>query len=273
MIKVKNLSFKYKLMNDKVLDYLNFALEPNHIYGLLGKNGEGKTTLLQLMSGLLKPDVGEVDIDGINSFKRDPRTLANLYLMPEEPSFPQLTYKQFVAMHEDFYPNFSRDTLEKCLADFEVDAHKNLSSYSMGQRKKVFLSFALAAHTPYLLLDEPTNGLDISSKTSFRKIVAGNMSEDQLIVISTHLVHDVEQLLDYILLLDHQSLIVESSISDITNKYIFCERQHVEGDETVVYSEPSLHGFNVMALRQEGDEETEINLELFFNAMVKGAVQ
>ena len=135
------------------------------------------------------------------------------------------------------------------------------------------MSFALATGCHLLLMDEPTNGLDIPSKALFRKVIAGNMVEDSSLIISTHQVHDVEQLLDHIIILDNSQLLINASTEDITAKYTFGIRQSNEMDEEVLYAEPSLQGNNVIARRQEGDNETTINLELLFNAATAGKLK
>jgi ABC-2 type transport system ATP-binding protein len=156
--------------------------------------------------------------------------------------------------------------LEACLRDFELTADLDLSALSMGQKKKVFMSFALATNTRLLLMDEPTNGLDIPSKSQFRKTVAQNMSDDQTIIISTHQVHDVEALLDHVLMLNQRELLLNASVQEIMDKYVF-EYRAVDDNTAVVYAEPTLQGNAVMALRQEGQAETQVNLELLFNAV------
>ena len=135
----------------------------------------------------------------------------------------------------------------------------------MGQKKKAYMSFALATNTKYLFMDEPTNGLDIPSKSQFRKVIAQHMTEDRTIIISTHQVHDVEQLLDHILILDQRSMLLNASVQEITDKYTFEYRVPQEMDDSVLYAEPTLQGNAVIAERKAGDAETQINLELLFN--------
>lgn len=134
------------------------------------------------------------------------------------------------------------------------------------------MSFALAAGTKLLLMDEPTNGLDIPSKTQFRRVVANHMTDDRTLIISTHQVHDVEQLLDHILILDHSHLLLDASVADICEKYTFEFRQPGQADDDVIYAEPSLQGNAVIAQRGEGDAETQLNLELLFNAVTLGKI-
>ena len=272
MIEVNNISFKYAGQKNLVFDDFSLRLEENNIYGLLGKNGTGKSTLLYLISGLLRAKKGSVWFDGIETNKRRPETLQEIFIVPEEFDLPSMSLEQYVKINEPFYPRFSREVLEACLKDFELTADLDLGGLSMGQKKKVFMSFALATNTKLLLMDEPTNGLDIPSKSQFRKTVAQNMSDDQIIIISTHQVHDVEALLDHILMLNQREMLLNASVQEMMDKYVFEYRQPSEM-EGVLYAEPTLQGNAVMALRQEGQAETQLNLELLFNAVTKGLVK
>ena len=265
MIEVNNITFKYKGQQALVFDQFSLQLTENRIYGLLGKNGTGKSTLLYLLSGLLRPTQGTVYCDGIATCRRQPETLREIYLVPEEFDLPNVSLKEYVQLYAPFYPRFSHDTLQSCLADFELSADIHLGKLSMGQRKKAYMSFALATQTKYLFMDEPTNGLDIPSKSQFRKVIAQNMTDDRIVIISTHQVHDVEQLLDHILILDQRSLLLDASVQDISEQYAFEYRTPQQMDDSVLYAEPTLQGNAVIARRQEGDAETQINLELLFN--------
>jgi ABC-2 type transport system ATP-binding protein len=266
MIEVNNISFKYAGQKDLVFDNFSLRLEENNIYGLLGKNGTGKSTLLYLIAGLLRPKSGSVSFDSVETCKRQPETLSEIFIVPEEFDLPSMSLEQYLKINESFYPRFSREVLEACLKDFELTMDIKLNALSMGQKKKVFMSFALAANTKLLLMDEPTNGLDIPSKSQFRKVVAQYMSEERTLIISTHQVHDVESLLDHILILSQQKLLLDAPVSEITEKYTFEYRTPDEMDD-VLYAEPSLQGNAVIAPRKEGSAETQINLELLFNTV------
>ena len=281
MIEVRNVCFKYAGQKDLVFDHFSLRLEENKIYGLLGKNGTGKSTLLYLIAGLLRPTGGTVacsfpaggsvccdDIATYRTSGRAAEMLREMFLVPEEFDLPAMTLKRYVQLNAPFYPRFSQERLEACLRDFELDTDLQLQALSMGQKKKVFMSFALATNTRLLLMDEPTNGLDIPSKSQFRRTVAQNMSDDQTVIISTHQVHDVEALLDHILMLNQRELLLNASVQEITEKYVFEYRQPDQMDG-VLYAEPTLQGNAVMALRQEGQAETQLNLELLFNAVAK----
>ena len=271
MIEVSNMSFKYAGGSDLVFDDFSLRLEENNIYGLLGKNGTGKSTLLYLISGLLRPRKGTVCCDGVATYKRLPETLQEIFIVPEEFDLPYMSLEQYVRINEPFYPRFSREVLEACLKDFELTTDLKLNALSMGQKKKVFMSFALAANTKLLLMDEPTNGLDIPSKSQFRKVIAQYMTEDRTLIISTHQVHDVESLLDHILILSPQKLLLDASVSEIQEKYTF-EYRTADQMADAIYSEPSLQGNAVIAPRKADSAETQVNLELLFNAVTQGKV-
>lgn len=268
MIEINHVAFNYPGSSHHVYDDLTLNFQENCIYGLLGKNGMGKSTLLYLIAGLLRTKGGNIIVDGKDMKNRDPEALRDIFIVPEEYEMPNVSMKQLVSMHKMFYPNFSEDVLYKCLMDFEISRNVNLKELSMGQKKKVYMSVALASGTRYLLMDEPTNGLDIPSKSLFRKVIAQNMREDQTIIISTHQVHDVESMLDHIIVLDNGQILLDTSTVNITDHYCFSYRQPGELDG-VVYKEPSLQGYITMSERKSGDEETQLNLELLFNALTR----
>ena len=214
---------------------------------------------------------GSVCFDGVETRKRLPETLQEIFIVPEEFDLPTMSLEEHVKINEPFYPRFSREVLEACLKDFELTTDLKLNALSMGQKKKVFMSFALAAGTKVLLMDEPTNGLDIPSKSQFRKVVAQYMTEDRTLIISTHQVHDVESLLDHILILSPQKLLLDATVADIQEKYTFEYRTPNEMDD-VLYAEPSLQGNAVIAPRKADSPETQVNLELLFNAVNEGKI-
>lgn len=272
MIHIENLKYKYQGAKQYVFDNFSLNLEDNNIYGLLGKNGTGKSTLLYLISGMLRRTAGTITVDGVDTQRHQAETLEEIFLVPEEFDLAPMTLEAYVRLNQPFYPRFSREVLESCLRDFELTPDIHLKELSMGQKKKVYMSFALAAGTKLLLMDEPTNGLDIPSKSQFRRVVANNMSDDRTMVISTHQVHDVESLLDHIVMLDRSEILLDASVADICNKYNFEYRSLGEPADDVLYAEPSVQGNAVITRKREGDEDTQLNLELLFNAVTKRAL-
>lgn len=272
MIEIQNLNFKYSSTKHCVFNDLSLRLGEGQICGLLGKNGTGKSTLLYLLCGLLRPTAGRVEVDGREPSRREASFLQDIFLVPEEFELPQVSLKELMAMYKSMYPNFSHQLFEECLNDFEMPSAVRLNSLSMGQKKKVFMCLAIATNTRYLLMDEPTNGLDIPSKSLFRKILAKYVSDDRTIVISTHQVHDVEQLLDHVAIIDNDRLLLNTSIADLMEQYGFGVLPAGSTAE-VVYSEPSLQGFAAVWKRQPGEADTQPNMELLFNAVTSGKVK
>ena len=242
MIQVNNLSFHYQGVKRNVFSDFNMTLKENNIYGLLGKNGTGKSTLLYLISGLLRQQQGTILIDGISSCDRRPDVLRDIFIVTEEFFLPNVSLDVYVKMNRPFYPNFSQEVLDRCLQDFELPLSLNLNELSMGQKKKAYMSFALATGTKYLFMDEPTNGLDIPSKSQFRKVIANNMTDERMLIISTHQVHDIESLLDHIVILNQNNLLLDASVADICEDYSFEYRTPADMDDTVLYAEPTLQG-------------------------------
>ena len=280
MIRIDNLSFIYPKGRKNIHTNLTLNLEENKIYGLLGKNGTGKSTLLYLIAGLLKPTKGTITMDVTNdetgdavsysTFERHPEVLRDTFLVNEEYTLPPLTLDQWANSLGGFYPNYSEEMFRQCLEDFDIKGNSKLTTLSMGQQKKVIISFALASGVKYLFMDEPTNGLDIPSKAQFRKVVSSCMTDERTIIVSTHQVHDIEFLLDHIIIIDNDRLLLNASTSDITDKFVFEYRTPGSSTEGVIYQEPTLQGNATMAYRKSTDPETNLNLELLFNATVKG---
>ena len=268
MIQIDHLDFGYPGSKHQVFGDFSLTLHESNIYGLFGKNGTGKSTLLYLLCGLLRAKRGTILVDGKAAGKRQPDMLRDIFLIPEEFELPNVKLSTYVDINRDFYPLFSQQVLDSCLRDFELPISLRLGELSMGQKKKVYMSFALATGTRLLLMDEPTNGLDIPSKSLFRKVVAKNMTDDRTLIISTHQVHDVESLIDHVVVINQSQLLLDASLSDICDRYTFGYRPASAMDDSELYAEPTLQGNAVVARRSEGDPETPLNLELLFNALV-----
>jgi len=227
MISVKNVTFWY-MPSHKVLKDFSLDFEEGGVYGLLGKNGTGKSTLLYLITGLLRPKEGCVEVDGVKMSSRNAETLSELFIVPEEYDLPAIMLKDYVRALKPFYPRFCEELLERCLQEFEMPMDVNLGALSMGQKKKVYICLALAANTRYLLLDEPTNGLDILSKSLFRKVIITGMSEDKTIIISTHQVHDVERLLDHVVIVDQNRVLLNQRLEETDEAPVDIENLFIE---------------------------------------------
>lgn len=265
MIEIKNMTFSYGHKKEPLLSNFSMKLEKGNIYGLLGKNGAGKSTLLYLMSGLLTPKSGSVEYLGANVRRRLPVTQREIFLVPEEFELPRTSLISYIEVNSVFYPRFSKEDMVTYLHYFDMDIDLNLGELSMGQKKKVFMSFALATHTSLLLMDEPTNGLDIPGKSQFRKFIASGMDEEHIILISTHQVKDVERVLDHIIIMDRSKILLNESTDAIARKLYFTESSEKDIPQNAIYAMSSLKG-NALVLPNTYQEEADINLELLFNA-------
>ena len=263
MITLKELSFSYSRKKE-VLDRINLEVGSGHICGLLGKNGEGKTTLLNLLSGQIFPDQGSCLVLEETPSERNARFLQQIFLLPEEISMPEVTAIEYIKMYAPFYPTFRDDICKACVESFEINLSDRLSKMSQGQRKKVAIILALAAHTPLLLMDEPTNGLDIPSKATFRRLVASLIDDNQTVIISTHQVRDLESLIDTVLILDQRQILLNKTLNEIGEKLYFGP---LLPEEKALYSEPTPQG-TIGVTARDGKEETAVSLELLFNAAI-----
>lgn len=270
MLQVENISFSYGRRKPEVLSDFSFSLEKGRVYGLLGKNGVGKSTLLYLMCGLLTPKHGRVLYHGVDTRRRLPETLRDVFLVPEEFDLPAVSLVQFVELNSPFYPNFSKEDMMTYLHLFEMDWNIHLGGLSMGQKKKVFMSFALATHTSLLLMDEPTNGLDIMAKSQFRKFIASGMSDERTIVISTHQVRDIDNVLDHVVIMNNSCVLLDESIVCVTERLAFVESDSPALAEEALYKLPSVQGNSLLLPNREG-VETKLNLELLFGAVLANA--
>lgn len=271
MVSIHNLSFAFK-KNQLLFDNLNLELQTGFIYGLFGLNGAGKTTLLNHISGMLFPKTGSCEISGKSSRKRYPETLSNLFVLPEQFDLPPVTAKSYVNIHAPFYSGFNVDYMHQALREFLVEPDKNLNELSYGQRKKFLIAFSLATNASLLLMDEPTNGLDIPSKSQFRKIMAATDHSERCVVISTHQVRDLETMIDHLTVLNDGNIIFHEGIESIGQKLSF-EKIADDDNRFVLYSEEIFGGKSAIIPKKPGSKETQIDLELLFNGIIhKGDV-
>ena len=266
IIKFKNVDFSY-VKKAPLLANLDLQVTPGHIHGLLGKNGEGKSTLLKLISGLLFPKKGEIEVMGFTPQKRKPEMLRDIFFLPEELPVFSLKIADFQKAYAPFYPNFSAEQFDNYLKEFEIPSKDlKLNNLSYGQKKKVFVAFGLATNTKIMLMDEPTNGLDIPSKGQFRRMVASVVDEDRCVIISTHQVRDLDSLIDSIIIMDGHEIVFNESIDKITEKLLFKVYDKNEKDASVLYSEDNLRGF-YQVRENLNHEESKLDIELLFNSV------
>lgn len=268
MIEVKNLTFSYSRKKPAVLSDFSINIDKGKVSGLLGKNGAGKSTLLYLISGLLTPKSGEVLFNGTNTRRRLPKTLQEIFIIPEEFDLPSIPLLEFVKTNAPLYPRFSIDDMTRYLQLFDMTLDLNLGSLSMGQKKKVYMSFALATNTSLILMDEPTNGLDIPGKSQFRKFIAAGMSEERNIIISTHQVRDIDQLLDHIIIINDNEVLLNHDINEISKNLYFTNVDSNQAIPEVLYSHSTIYGTSAI-LPNTNKLESDINLETLFNLAIE----
>jgi len=263
MIRIDKLEFDYG--SKTVLKDITLNLEEGRIYGLLGENGVGKTTLLTLLSGLKPATSGSIDIDGKNPFHREPSLLASIYYLPDEVLALRRSAISFACDTGQYYPKFDSKKFAEVMRIFDGDSNQRMDQMSYGQLKKVYISFALACNTRYLLMDEPTNGLDIPSKAQFRKAISKYTSDESTIVISTHQARDLEAIIDPIIILDHQSILLNASIARISEKLYFDYGTQIDADS--LYSE-LIPGGCIQVTENRSGTESKVNIEALFNAVL-----
>ena len=264
MITIENTSYGYK---SNPLIFNNISLEiGNGIYGLLGENGVGKTTLMHLICGLLFPKNGKCSIDGRNTAERQPEGLNRYFFLPEELQMPTESIASFAARHSVFYPHFNQEEFELNLQELKIDRKQTLSSVSYGQQKKAMLAYALALHTPLTLLDEPTNGLDITSRQALKRIISRTVDDESTLFISTHQAHDFENLLDHLIILSEGEILLNRSLDEISERLLFVRTAYLPEDS--LYSEQDLHGYFSILPNEEGEENTP-DIELLYKAVLQ----
>lgn len=267
MISINDISFAYR-KNSNILEHISLELSEGRIYGLLGLTGIGKSTLLKMICGLLQPNSGSIEIDGEIPVKRHPGLLSEIFYIPEDFRGPDMKIIRYADMLGKFYPKYDRNMFLDLMQELEVDPERSFSKMSLGQHKKSILSVALSMNTKYLIMDEPTNGLDIPTKSEFKRIMSRLLEENRTVIISTHQVKDVENLLDDIIILDKKSVLLNSPVSEIQKEYFFSVAD--KAPEDALYSERMLGGETFIRKAREG-EESGVNIELLFNYIIKSS--
>jgi ABC-2 type transport system ATP-binding protein len=264
MVTIQNLHFAYR--RQPALSGLDMTLSPGSIYGLLGRNGTGKSTLLRNIAGFLFPHSGKINVLGYEPRKRQPSFLQKVFLVPEDIQLPAIGLDQWLKYTAPFYGGFDRNAFEHYCREFEVPIVSRLTDMSYGQQKKVLISFALATNAELLLMDEPTNGLDIVSKNQFRKVIAGAIDDRKCFLISTHQVNDLEQLIDRVMVMDNGRIIFDQGVDTIAEKLLFKLSRDENEEAMAIYREFSLSG-NALILPNYLQEESRTNLEMLYKAV------
>ncbi|MBR1928073.1 MAG: ATP-binding cassette domain-containing protein [Bacteroidales bacterium] len=262
MIEIKDLVFSYG--KDLVLENISTHLEEGRIYGLLGENGVGKTTLLTLLCGLKKAGRGSILTDGENPFDRSPSLLEKQYYLPDEVAPVAMGAAEYAKERGRFWPNYDHNLFLQIMKEFETEPGQVMSKMSAGQLKKTYISFALATGAKYLFMDEPTNGLDIPSKSQFRSAIMSHTSEDSTIVISTHQVRDLENIIDPVIILDKRDVLLNATMEEISSKLYFDYGTAFKED--ALFREP-LPGGLLQVMPNHDGQESKVNIEALFNAV------
>ncbi|GAD07947.1 ATP-binding cassette domain-containing protein [Porphyromonas crevioricanis] len=267
MIDIKNLHFRYSRTSPLLFENMSLQLPSGSICGLLGRNGEGKTTMLKLIAGSLLASDGELEVLGKNPQQREPKFLQQVFLLPEIVNTPAIRVGNYLDMMARFYPDYDNDIADEALRTFDINRDMKLGKVSQGQRKKAVITLAMAVRTPLLLMDEPTNSLDIPSKAAFRQLMARYTQDEQTVLISTHQVRDLESLIDRILMLENNRIVCNETIISLGQKFRFapCNKEQTPP----LYTEPSPMG--TMGVFPKGEQATGdefFSIELFFNGMI-----
>lgn len=270
MVSIENLHFSYR--RKAVFSGLNLELQSGHIYGLLGRNGMGKSTLLRSIGGFLFPRQGRIGVMGLEPRRRQPAFLQRVFLLPEDFYLPPMALERWVDIYSAFYPRFDPALFRRAAAGFELSTDGQLDQLSYGQQKKALICFALATNANVLLLDEPTNGLDIVGKGQFRKVMAGAVDEDRCIVISTHQIKDLDNLIDRVTIIDEGKILFDQTIDAISERLLFRLSYDPEETSNAIYSEDSFRGSALILPNTEG-EESRPDLEMLYKAVMLRAEQ
>ncbi|MEJ5054885.1 ABC transporter ATP-binding protein [Sphingobacterium sp. MYb382] len=266
MIEIKNVSFHYKKGKD-ILNDINTTLAPGQVYGLFGLNGCGKTTLLKLISSSIYAKSGILKVGDYTVSERQRELLSDLYLVTDEVDLPNWKITDILRVYSPLYPKFDRHYFDEILNKFQVAAQARIKDLSYGQRKKVNIAFALASNVSLLLMDEPTNGLDIPSKTQFRKLIVNHLDSEKTIIISTHQTRDVQNLIDHMLVIKENKLILDASIFELSKRFSFKQGNYPEA----FYAESNYNG-TLSLVPNSDNEDTPFDIEIFFNALHENPV-
>lgn len=222
------------------------------------------------MSGLLFSKSGQYTIHGYDGLKRNANSLQHLFLVPEDFELSGIKIATYEKVNAPFYPNFSKEQFYNLIAAFQLSKNDNIATLSFGQKKKVLIAFGIAANTKLLLMDEPTNGLDIPSKSQFRKIMASIADVDRCIIISTHQVRDLHSLINHVVVLNDSRVVFNHSLFDVSKQLCFGKYKGAD-TSSIVYTEAGFAGKSVY--RRNNLEETEVDLELLFSGIVNSPTQ
>jgi ABC-2 type transport system ATP-binding protein len=261
MITTKQLGFGYSRKRPPLFDGLDLELPAGTICGMLGANGAGKSTLLKILAGLIFPQQGSCDVLGYTPGARLPSFLADIFLLPEEIHTPALNAEQYASLYGSLYPRFDRAQFFALLNEFALPLDRKASTFSHGQKKKFLLAFGIATNTRLLIMDEPTNGLDIPSKSQFRKVLINHFDPARSFIISTHQVHDLQSLIDSVLVIAEGKILLHASLETVAQR-LSVEVEH-QSPQHALFFEQTLDGYRVLRENQSG-VDSSVDLSLLF---------
>lgn len=264
MIRLENVSFGYK-KHKYILQDINLLLMPSHVYGLLGMNGVGKSTLLYLITNLLRPQQGTISYKN-SADRKWQNKIEDFFFVPEEFDLPNISIRNYLKINVPFYPKFSEDDFFQYLSLFGIDCDNRLGELSMGQKKKFYLSFAHSANTALLILDEPTNGLDIVSKQQFRDFISQSTeNSDKCIILSTHQINDVDVLFDDVVILHDKHIILQADCESLSRRFVIeKDGAQINDRNYLAVLQDANRNFSLRAAQSN----TRIDLEMLYNMLV-----
>ena len=215
ILECQKLTKKYG--NSFALSDLTLTLERGQIAGLLGPNGSGKTTLIKLANGLLNPTDGHIMINGLAPGTESKKIVSYL---PDRSFFSEhMKVKEIISYYTDFYDNFSTDRASKMLDTLEIDINSRFSALSKGTKEKVQLVLVMSRDADLYILDEPIGGVDPAARDYILQTILTNYNENATVLISTHLISDIENVLDRVIFLRNGQLALNETVDDIRLKY------------------------------------------------------
>lgn len=201
----------------KALDAVNISIAAGRVVGLLGPNGSGKTTLIKLANGLLTPDEGSIQICGDKPGKQSKAVVSYL---PDKMMLPAwMSVSKLMDMYEDFYSDFDRQRASEMLANLDLNEKQKVGQMSKGTKEKVQLILVMSRRAKLYLLDEPIGGVDPATRDYILNTIVKNYDENAVVMISTHLISDVENVLDDVIFIDKGTIKLQASVDDIREQY------------------------------------------------------
>ena len=214
LLEVKNLNKSFD--NKEILKDINFSIAGGKIIGLLGKNGAGKTTLIKLINDLLTPDSGEILVNGKNIGVETKKVIS--YLPERTYLNKQMKVSEVIDYFSDFYDNFDSKKAKKLLKDLDLDINQKLTKMSKGMQEKVQLVLVMSRKADLYILDEPLGGVDPATRDYILDTILSNFNEGASVIISTHLISDIERILDEVIFIDKGKIVLQSEADKLRNK-------------------------------------------------------